>query len=94
MKIETFISKLDPDAYCTYKGYLYHASDPAVLNHSEPEPLYGKLELERFAELIVAECLSLCSNVASGYGLRDYENGIRDGAIQCQDNIKEHFGIE
>lgn len=29
-----------PVAYMTYKGYLYHASDPKVLEHSDPTPLY------------------------------------------------------
>lgn len=30
----------EPVAYITYKGYLLHASDPKVLEHSEPTPLY------------------------------------------------------
>ena len=30
----------EPVAYMTYKGYLYHASDPKVLEHSDPTPLY------------------------------------------------------
>jgi len=63
----------------------YCWGDPAITRH---------LDEEKFAELIIQECLSLCSNIASGYGLRDYENGIRAGAIECQDAIKEHFGIE
>ncbi|EIQ4221674.1 hypothetical protein LU447_004310 [Salmonella enterica] len=30
----------EPDAYVTYKGYLLHAADPKVANHSQPEPLF------------------------------------------------------
>lgn len=30
----------EPVAYMTYKGYLYHANDPKVLEHSDPTPLY------------------------------------------------------
>ena len=31
----------EPDAFMTYKGHLLHALDPAVLEHSEPTPLYA-----------------------------------------------------
>ena len=39
-------------------------------------------EIEKFAELIVQECIRLCDQV-------DYV-----GADECMDNIKEHFGVE
>ena len=39
-------------------------------------------EIEKFAELIVQECIRLCDQV-------DYV-----GADECMDNIKQHFGIE
>lgn len=32
----------DPVAYITYKGYLLHALDPKVKEHSSSEPLYGR----------------------------------------------------
>ena len=35
------ITASGPDAFMTYKGYLLHASDPKVREHSEPEPLYS-----------------------------------------------------
>lgn len=35
----------EPDAYVTYKGYLLHASDPKVAEHSEPTPLYDLTDI-------------------------------------------------
>jgi len=47
-------------------------------------------KLERFAELIVWECVMLCDKV--------YEHNdnvkIQVGATFCREDIKEHFGIE
>ena len=42
---------------------------------------------KKFAELIVKECLSLCS---TSVGNKDYNTG----RMHCYDNIKEHFGVE
>jgi hypothetical protein len=56
-KLKELIVRLEPDAFVTYKGYLYHANDTRVLEHSDPEPLYTRQELEKFAELIVEECI-------------------------------------
>jgi hypothetical protein len=56
-RIRELIVSLEPDAFMTYKGYLYHSGDPKVLEHSDPEPLYTRQELEKFAELIVRECI-------------------------------------
>jgi hypothetical protein len=41
---------------------------------------------EKFAELIVKECMSLC---LTSVGTRDYNTG----RIHCHDNIKKHFGV-
>lgn len=54
-KIKELIARLEPDAFMTYKGYLYHANDPKVLEHSDPEPLYTRQELVKLTELIVRE---------------------------------------
>lgn len=43
---------------------------------------YDRQALEKFAELIVRECIRLCDQV-------DYV-----GADECIDNIREHFGME
>ena len=34
------LKSIKPVAYLTYKGYLLHAEDPKVKDHSEPTPLY------------------------------------------------------
>ena len=43
---------------------------------------YDRQALEKFAELIVRECIRLCDQV-------DYV-----GADECIDNIREHFEVE
>ena len=59
-RIRELIVRLVPDAFMTYKGYLYHSGDPKVLEHSDPEPLYTRQELAKFAELIVRHCTYQC----------------------------------
>ena len=46
-------------------------------------------ELEKFAELIVAECAAICQDI-------DGEDNIdaRSGRQDCAVEIKEHFGVE
>jgi hypothetical protein len=48
------------------------------------EPLDG---LQKFAELIIADCLKMC---LTSVGNKDYNTG----RMHCHDNIKEHFGVE
>lgn len=45
------------------------------------------LDQEKFAELIVIECLKMCKTAV---GNADYNTG----RLHCLNNIKEHFGIE
>ena len=47
-------------------------------------------ELKKFAELIVQECIKICSDVESDEELC----GLSDGALVCMAEIKEHFGVE
>ncbi len=54
---------------------------------------YGS-SLEYFAQLIAKECMTLCSKVEEDKELSDYPGGFRDGALLCQQEIKEHFGVE
>jgi hypothetical protein len=42
---------------------------------------------EKFAELIVRECLDMCKTTV---GNADYNTG----RLHCLNNIKEHFGVE
>jgi len=53
------------------------------------QPYYDAQEgqMEKFAELIVKECLKMCTTAV---GNRDYNTG----RMHCYDNIKEHFGVE
>ena len=48
---------------------------------------------QKFAELIVRECIEVCGSVAAvkeGYN----DAAVADTAYLCGDQIKEHFGIE
>ena len=48
---------------------------------------------EKFAELIVRECVEVCGSVAAvRAGYHDADG--RDTADSCGDQIKEHFGVE
>ena len=46
-----------------------------------------KLLKDKFAELIVKECLAVCRNRA---GNSDYNTG----RMHCVSDLKEHFGVE
>ena len=51
------------------------------------------INLEKFAELIVQECLTVVGKTPLGY--RDYRNQIEEGMRSaCVDSLKEHFGVE
>jgi hypothetical protein len=48
---------------------------------------------EKFAELIVKECVSTVENLSPGY--QDYRNQIEDAFRRdCVEQIKQHFGVE
>jgi len=50
-------------------------------------------EVEKFAELIVAECISTVENLSPGY--QDYRNQIEDAFRRdCVEQIKQHFGVK
>lgn len=49
---------------------------------------------EKFAELIVRECMLQCIKVENDVELSDYEGGFKDGALLCYQEIQEHFGVE
>lgn len=46
------MKKIEPVAYMTYKGYLLHAKDPKVQEHSEPSPLWTDDALQAVAEAV------------------------------------------
>lgn len=48
--------------------------------------------MEKFAELIIQECITVVSETPLGY--RDYRNQIEEGMLSaCVDSLKEHFKI-
>jgi hypothetical protein len=92
-RIEKLIVEMEPDAFMTYKGYLYHAYDPKVSEHSDPEPLYTRQELEKFAGLIIRECVDIADDYVKDYLVEEH--------IKCNRPrskiglmIKQHFGVE
>jgi hypothetical protein len=56
-------------------------------------PDVGGITLEKFAELIVKECVSVCSKQAADWE-GDYATAYNDGIESCISGIKEHFGVE
>jgi hypothetical protein len=53
---------------------------------------FGEMKLtmifaEKFAELIIRDCLAMC---LTSVGNKDYNTG----RMHCHDNIKQHFGVE
>lgn len=53
-------------------------------------------ELERFAELIVRECLVLCqaNDVVIDRYSEDNDIGINFGVQECVSSIKQYFGVK
>jgi hypothetical protein len=49
---------------------------------------WQNFDKEKFAELIVRECIKICSDVEA-----DTEMDLSDGALVCMSEIKEHFGV-
>jgi len=53
----------------------------------EQEGILLELVLEKYAELIVRECIQVCN---SRVGNSDYNTG----RMHCVSDLKEHFGVE
>jgi hypothetical protein len=52
-----------------------------------------EFELEKFAELIIKECIGIVENLSPGY--QDYRNQIEDAFRRdCIAEIKYRFGVE
>ena len=54
---------------------------------------YAKEGIEKFAELIVDECLAMCVVESDDISL-DYKRGVIFAMSRCQHNIKNYFGVE
>ena len=67
------------------------------LAHEAGLPTYNPegipTKLEKFAELIVQECVGVVENLSPGYN--DYRNQIEDAFRgDCVGKIREHFGVK
>jgi hypothetical protein len=51
-------------------------------------------ELEKFAELIVKECLNIVSNQTTLDTNEDFREGFSHGLKYAWTDIKKHFGVE
>jgi hypothetical protein len=59
-----------------------------------PKPHIVRFQ-EKFAELIIQECLFEIESVSTGgYGRGTYDTGYDAGLEQAAKTIKEHFGIK
>ena len=73
---------------------LAHEADFIHKRHNGSEWRWGYIDpelnakLEKFAELIVKECIIVCKT--GGVSNSDYNTG----RLHCAVGIKEHFGIE
>jgi hypothetical protein len=61
------------------------------MHEGNPPTVYwqGEVSAEKFAELIVRECVAICQDI-------DGEDNIdaRSGRQDCAVEIKQHFGVE
>ena len=62
------------------------------VQHRESIELWDK-NIEKFAELIVRECLGCCEQVISDPVPESVDTWLNGGS-QCIDQIKQHFGVE
>jgi len=71
-----------------YKAFRGHFLPPPP-DYIDP----ATVDLERFAELIVRECLGCCEQVISDPVPESVDTWL-NGGTQCMAEIKQHFGVE
>ena len=65
----------------------------SLSNVNRDSEFFTPIAMEKFAELIVRECISTIENAENGY--QDYRNQIEDGMRNhCISLIKNEFGVE
>ena len=62
-------------------------------NIAQQSPAYNNLWEQKFAELIVRECIGCCESVISDPVPESVDTWLNGGS-QCIQEIKEHFGIK
>ena len=81
------------ELYRQAHGTRHYDGDPAL--DGNPPTVYwqGEASAQRFANLIVRECVEVCASIAAvRAGYNDADG--RDTAYSCGDTIKEHFEVE
>jgi hypothetical protein len=61
--------------------------DQAIVIESGGDYVCGELDPEKFAELIVQECLTKCDEIQTMYGQFTFT------AKKCKKAIQQHFGV-
>ena len=54
----------------------------------------GEVEYQKFAELIVAECVKLCEHESKDDIYDPYDMGMSGQSNNIKTAIKQHFGVE
>ena len=70
---------------------MYHAGLTAQGCWDEMDG-YDKQAIEKFAKLIVKECLTFCEY--RGDRFDEYDSGMTERARIIRESIQEHFGVE
>ena len=65
-----------------------------VSTHRGAEVLIGYDEIEKFAELIIAECITVFSKDLPDTTSPDYQLGSLPEVVNRIANVAEHFGVE
>jgi len=69
------------------------AKENRTQNIAAPGNNYFELFHEKFAELIVRECVDRVTSKANGWG--DMTGfAIKESILDCAKDLKEHFGVE
>jgi len=68
-------------------------NNPADYDKDDDVIILATKDVEKFAELIIKECVGIVENLSPGY--QDYRNQIEDAfRSDCITEIKYHFGVE
>jgi len=62
-------------------------------HYDMPDAIIGLAAIEKFAELIVEECMRMCEVAQVGYLTHGLEKEA-SGAISVKQYIEEHLGVE
>jgi hypothetical protein len=65
---------------------------PSIETELQKNILFGDGQIEKFAELIVRECIGCCEQVISDPVPKSVDT-FEQGGIHCMDEIKQHFGV-